>query len=158
MVFLEKIKYANEWTKKPNFLVKEREKKVPSSTLMGLEPTIFGSGGRRLIHQATGSALAMRSLISSTFKGQIKMLIFIKTTVFKYFHTSIILRIVKNIMFYIIHLNFFFFLNIEIRIFQSQIGFFFHFWHSFHDVFLINHGINSPVCPLNNTFFLESSM
>lgn len=50
MVFLEKIKYANEWTKKPNFLVKEREKKVPSSTLMGLEPTIFGSGGRRLIH------------------------------------------------------------------------------------------------------------
>lgn len=27
MVFLEKIKYANEWTKKPNFLVKERGKK-----------------------------------------------------------------------------------------------------------------------------------
>lgn len=56
------------------------------------------------------------------------MLIFIKTTVFKYFHTSIILRIVKNIMFYIIHLKIFFkreHFNIEIRIFQSQIGFFF---------------------------------
>lgn len=31
-------------------MAKEGRKKLTSSTLMGLEPTIFGSGGRRLIH------------------------------------------------------------------------------------------------------------